>query len=237
MALIPLGFWAAQEGIITTNLIFYYDPSNPSSYSGSGTTLSDLSTNAYTATLSGGYGFNGSDGGGSLTFDGVNARANINNSTGAKAPFINQSFTVEAWLKPSLTSPPSVQVYFSILQDATTGSRLHFRFADTGEITMAYFGDDLVSSASQVSFGSWQHVVMRYRSTDDTSTIFKNGVQIVQGNNGPLQSSTGADIWIGSFGNTEYWKGSIGAIYAYQASLTDSQIVSNYNALKSRYGL
>lgn len=235
MSLIPLGFWSGQQGIILSNLIFYYDPANPSSYSGSGTSLTDLSGNGYTATLQNGVGFSSIDGGGSFTFDGTNDYISVPN--GSVAAFINQSFTIEFWLKPS-TTPPAQQVYFSIVQDATTQSRLHLRFYSDGGIRFAYFANDLDSAAGQGVFGSWQHIAMRYRSSDDTSTIFKNGVQIAQSNVGPLLSSTGREIAIGFFAQTgQYWKGSIGASYTYQAALTDTQIASNYNALKSRYGL
>lgn len=234
MALIPFGFWAVQEGIITSNLIFYYDPSNSSSYPGSGTSLTDLSINAYTATLTNGVGFNSVDGGGSFTFDGTNDYISIPN--GSAAAFINQSFTFEFWLKPE-TTPPSQQVFFSILQSATTQSRLHARIYSNGTVRMAYFANDLDSSSGQITFGNWVHIAMRYRSSDDTSTILKNGVQIAQSNIGPLLSSTSRVVSIGQFNGSEYWKGSMGAMYSYQDALTDAQILSNYNALKSRYGL
>jgi hypothetical protein len=239
MAIIPFGFWSKKQEIITSNLIFYYDPGKTTSYPGSGTTVTDLSTNGWNSTLQNGVGFSSTDGGGSFTFDGNNDRIfpGYPNTGFIGDKFKDQSFTLEAWLKPSSTEPPSAQVYFSILQDGTTGRRFHCRFYSNGIIRMAFFADDIDTTSGQVSFGSWQHITMRYRSSDDTSTIFKNGTQIRQGNVGPLITSTGSDVWIGAFGNTEYWKGSIGAIYAYQSALTDSEITSNYNALKSRYGL
>lgn len=235
MSLIPLGFWSGQQSILTTNLIFYYDPANTSSYPGSGTTLTDLSGNAYTATLNGGVGFSSTDGGGSFTFDGTNDDISVPN--GSAASFISQSFTLEFWLKPSSTTPPAQQIFFSIVQDATTQSRLHCRFYSDGIIRFAFFANDLDTASGQVSFGSWQHIAMRYRLSDDTSTIFKNGTQLAQSNVGPLLSSTSRIVAIGQWSNDQYWKGSMGAMYAYQSALTDTQITSNYNALKSRYGL
>jgi hypothetical protein len=234
MAIIPFGFWKSKAGIITSNLIFYYDPSDPSSYPGTGTSVTDLSGNAYTGTLTGGTGFDGNDGGGSFTFDGINDFISI--PTGSADAFIDQSFTLEFWVKPD-TSPPTQQIFFSIVQSASTQSRLHGRISSNGVIRMGFFANDLDSSSGQITFGSWVHISMRYRSTDDTSTIFKNGVQIAQSNVGPLLSSTNRVVRIGQWNNLEYWKGSMGATYAYQQALTDTQILSNYNALKSRYGL
>jgi hypothetical protein len=95
----------------------------------------------------------------------------------------------------------------------------------------------LDSASGQVVFNEWIHIAMRYRSSDDTSTIFKNGTQIAQSNVGGLLSSIGRSVgigwWSGGFG--EYWKGRMGAMYAYTIALTDSQIQQNYNALKDRY--
>tara|TARA_R110000822_G_scaffold238286_2_gene368467 strand:+ start:1167 stop:1877 length:711 start_codon:yes stop_codon:yes gene_type:complete len=225
--------FAAKAGIITTDLTFYYDPANSDSYIGSGTALDDLSTNAYNATLQNGVGFSsGNDG--VLTFDGTNDY--ISMPTASAADFINQSFTVEAWVYPS-TSPPSQQTYFSILQDASTQSRLQFRFYSDGIIRFGYFAQDLDTSSGQVDFGSWQHFAMVYNSGDDTSKIYKNGVQLASGNQGPLLSSTNRVINIGRFGNgSEYWKGNIGAIYGYQGAKTVGEINDNFDALKGRYG-
>jgi len=229
--MIPFGFWKNKAGILTENLIFYYDPAN---YPGSGTSVTDLSVNSYTATLINGTGYDSNDAGGAFTFDGVNDYISVPN--GSADAFIDQSFTIEFWLKPS-TSPPSQQIFFSIVQDDLTQSRLHCRFYSDGIIRLGFFSNDLDTSSGQVSFGSWQHIAMRYRSSDDTATIFKNGTQIAQGNQGPLLSSVNRVVAIGQWVNDEYWKGSMGAMYAYQNAQTDAQILSNYNALKSRYGL
>lgn len=241
MSLIPLGFWSQSgEGqIITTSLIFYYDPAKQASYPGSGTVVNDLSLNTDHSALEGGTGFNPADGGGSFTFDGINDRLfpGYPNTNDIGLKFVNQSFTIEAWIKPA-TSPSLNQVFFCVNQSGGGGSRFHGRLVSDGTVQMNYFGDDLASPVGQVSFGSWQHIAMRYRSNDHTSTILKNGMQIAQGNNGPLVFVDNfPEAIIAAFGNTEWWKGSIGAIYAYQAALTDAQIASNYNALKSRYGL
>ena len=57
------------RSIVTDNLICHLDAGNKNSYSGSGTSWTDLTGNGYTATLVDGVGFNSS---GYLTFDGSN---------------------------------------------------------------------------------------------------------------------------------------------------------------------
>jgi hypothetical protein len=225
--------YAKAAGIITDNLIFYYDPANPASYIGSGTDVQDLGTLNYDATLVNGVGFSASNGG-IFTFDGTNDYATVPN--GSAALFINQSFTVEAWINPSVT-PPSQQIYFGIVQSASTQSRLQCRIYSSGTIRMGYFAQDLDTASGQITFGTWVHIAMVYNSADDTSKIYKNGVQLASGNQGPLLSSTGRVVEIGRYNGAEYFKGSIGAIYSYQAALTQVQIQANFDTLKSRYGL
>lgn len=231
---VPFSFWQAVDaGIDLTNLIFYYDPANVASYIGSGTDVQDLGALNYDATLVNGVGFSASNSG-IFTFDGTNDYATIPN--GSAALFINQSFTVEAWINPS-TTPPSQQTYFGILQDDATQSRLQCRIYSDGTIRMGYFAQDLDTASGQITFGSWAHLAMVYNSADDTSKIYKNSVQLASGNQGPILSSTGRVVEIGRHNGSEYFKGSMGAIYTYQRALTQPQIESNFNALKSRYGL
>ncbi len=66
------------------NLVINYDIGNPNSYSGSGTELNDLTTNANTCTLTSGSMYS-SDGGGSLVFD--------RTQQGYISPIMNSSIT------------------------------------------------------------------------------------------------------------------------------------------------
>ena len=59
------------SGIITANLVQYLDAGNSSSYSGSGTTWSDLTASAVNGTLVNSPTYSSSEGGGSFLFDSV----------------------------------------------------------------------------------------------------------------------------------------------------------------------
>lgn len=62
---------AAATGIITTNLVQHLDAGNSSSYSGSGTTWSDLTSSGVNGTLVNSPSYSSSEGGGSFLFDSV----------------------------------------------------------------------------------------------------------------------------------------------------------------------
>lgn len=62
---------SAATGIITTNLVQHLDAGNSSSYSGSGTTWSDLTSNGVDGTLVNSPTYSSTEGGGSFLFDSV----------------------------------------------------------------------------------------------------------------------------------------------------------------------
>jgi hypothetical protein len=88
--------YQSQNQPVTTGLVLYYDVNNASSYPGSGTNLTDLSTSALNSTLTNGPTFS-SNNGGTIVFDGTNdyttraANSAFNFGTG--------DFTIEMWVK------------------------------------------------------------------------------------------------------------------------------------------
>lgn len=62
---------AYNRSIVTTNLIACFDPGNPRTYPGSGTTIRDASGNGYTGTLTNGPTYSATNGG-VFVLDGVN---------------------------------------------------------------------------------------------------------------------------------------------------------------------
>lgn len=76
--------------LVTSGLVAYLDASNPASYSGTGTTWSDLSGNNNHFTLSGGYTYSAS---GYISFDGIDAYATRANLMNLGIP--QENFTIE----------------------------------------------------------------------------------------------------------------------------------------------
>ena len=236
MSLIPLGFWSGQEGVITSNLLFYYDPGNTSSYPGSGTALTDLSPNGFGGTLTGGTAYSTSNGG-MFTFDGVNDHISL--SASIPTAMYSASFTICAFLRPA-TSPPTLQSFASFYNDGTaTQRRLRMRVASDGSMQMSYFSDDLSTTTSLITFGSWNMIVMQYNLGADTSKIWQNTTERASGAQGPFLSGTGTGASIGSYQNpaSEFFKGDIGVMLGYTSNLTSAEITQNFNAFRSRYGL
>jgi hypothetical protein len=62
-----------------------------------------------------------------------------------------------------------------------------------------------------------------------------NGSQVATSGN--TTTGNGATLYVGSNGFFELFKGKFASLYIYNRALTDLELVQNYNAQKSRFGL
>jgi hypothetical protein len=229
--IIPFGFWGNLKPVLT-DLLYYYNPNNIDSYSGSGTTLNDLSTNNYTATLVGGVSF--SDG--VFQFDGTNDKITLNSNI--TTTMYSASFTISSFVKPE-TSPPSQQCFASFANDGdATQRRLRMRINSDGSLQMSYFANDLSTSSSLITFGNWYMLTMQYDSGSDISRIWINDTEITSSNVGPFLSGTGTRGFLGGYDSTlEAFKGDYGVALGYSKNLSESEIKQNFNAFKNLYNI
>jgi hypothetical protein len=222
---------------VTTNLELYYDPSNPSSYSGSGTVLNDLSGNGLTGTLSNvtytspAFNFNG-------TSSTISVPDNVLLEPGSG------DWTMEAWVNHSVIAGAS-RIIFAKTDGGNSAdwgyglrtSNLGVTFGEIGNGTTS-----LQSNTSTLTTGVWYQVVAVWTNVaTNTFELFINGVS--QGSKSHSFTSvknTTSPLYIGSFNNgqfSQWMNGKIGIVRIYNSSLTSSQVLQNFNADKSKYGL
>jgi hypothetical protein len=218
--------------IVTDGLILNLDAGNTKSYPTTGTTWTDLSGNSNTGTLTNGPTFSSTNSG-TIIFDGVNDYVQGPTST---TLFSNRSFSVESWIFPA-ASPPAEQIYFSAWSSASTQRALHLRVYNTGVLRVAYFENDL--DASGIVINTWNHVVVTYNTSGDLTSAYINGIFINSSNVGPFLA-TSASIRIGIWeypGVPQPFKGNISTVSVYNRALSETEVLQNYNATKSRFGL
>jgi len=212
--------------IITEGLVLYLDAANTKSYS-TGTTWRDLSRGDNNGTLINGPTFNSANGG-SIVFDGVNdyVLTPTNDAFG-----VNQ-FTIDIWFKPN-----GVQMQNSTL----------ICVASTANITnwqISFQQNQLVFDATPTLFSSyvasnfWVNATLVRKSTNTNGTdIYINSVINVSGTYTNTFSQV-AGYRIGmNRGSNAWYNGNIGNIKIYNRALSVQEILQNYNATKSRYGL
>ena len=223
-------------GIVTDNLQLYLDAADSASYPGSGTTWTDLSPNAYSTTLVGAPAFNTTY----FTFDGTTEYVDTNQSLAA------ESFSVGAWFR---TSAAGIKMILS--KETTAGNPWNYRIWLNGGQLVTDMSQapatqaSLTSSLTTYNNGSW-YLVMFTRD-DNNWYLYVNGSQVATRADPYTGSVTNAqELWIGrsaftaggsSPSGSYQYTGDIGQIFVYDAVLTSSQILQNYNATRATYGL
>jgi hypothetical protein len=222
---------------VTSNLVLYYDPSNPSSYSGSGTVLNDLSGNGLSGTLS-----NVTYTSPAFNFNGTSSTISV--ADNALLEPGSGDWTMEAWVNHTVIAGSSRIIFAKtdggLAADWGYGLRTSSAGATFGEVGNGT--TSLQSNTSTLSINTWYQVVAVWTNlATNTFELFINGVS--QGSKAHSFTSirnTTNPLYIGSFNNGQFaqWlNGKIGIVRIYNSALTSSQVTQNYNANKSKYGL
>ena len=217
--------------IVTDGLIICLDAADKNSYPGSGTTWTELvSNNGYS--LSNGPTFN-SEKGGSIDFDGTNDYFDTGLTGGIYNP---QFFTMDIWLR--LNSTKSTYGLCGRLDNTFTQGITFYGTNSTAHFTVNTYNSDLASTS--ISTG----VINNYHCSYDESTLklYKDG---------SLVSSTSYNVAV-TYNSSYGWNvatNSTGvglslspdmncySFRAYNRALSADEVLQNYNATKSRFGL
>jgi len=249
---------AYYGNIVTSGLVLNLDAAKRDSYPGSGTTWRDISGNGNNGTLTNGPTFN-SDNYGSIVFDGVDDYVNCGNilnsiMSGAGKQFTyNCSFTPQSSQNQILfgkyadSSTLVDERQFGVFtRDSGTGFKVDVIFATNGLPGFT----NLVRSDSTLTLNVPNIISVTYDDNQPTSldkvNIWINGVLspktlVVNASFGPITEGTaqfGIGASIASTGATFYrYTGKVFSLNLYARALSTQEILQNYNATKTRYGL
>ena len=234
----------AITSLLTTNRIIYLDANNSSSYTGSGTTWTNLdSAGAYSATLNGSPIFDTTTNPGNKYFEfnkGVltGQFGQINQAT-AINPVSNQPFTIQMWVRinnigsqgsivSKVFGAPSYDGYALGYKTDTT-LQLH----ENGSSQVNYFNS--VTGVLNNGWALYTTNVQFGNGGGRTNKIFVNGRQVMSATSNetgipsPTQNLT---FPTGFYGEGEC---DIGQFYYYNTELTTTQIIQNFDATKHIY--
>ena len=230
--------------IVTDGLIMYIDAGDKDSYIGSGTTLTDLSPSANNLTTFNSPTFSSTNGG-IFTLNGSNQY--IYKSSVNTPPTTKLSMEVMARFTDNGT-PAGGRYLMAMGRDiGTNGGLALLAYGYSGGSNHLLFelgsGFGRVSSGIVVSTNTWYHICV---TCDGTYTKFHlNGVLMGRSSQstGAVASSPG--ISIGSYlsaavppvASSAWHNGDIGFVRIYNKALNNAEILSNYYAVKSRFGL
>jgi hypothetical protein len=235
-----------QPKIISNGLVLYLDAANTKSYPGSGTTWNDLISTQRTGSLTNGPTFS-SEVGGSIVFDGANDYINMGDDD-VFSP--STGFTFDIFFKPYTILNGSILEKYS-----SDGKNVEYNFAFYNSELIGWVADTnssnyrgrKITSGSLLSYTSvnkWTHFCFVYDGGTQNSSIkiYVNGSNI---DNSDFSAGTFTSmkntITPLTFANANWGSGiisgSLGTIKLYNRSLSTTEILQNYNALKGRFGL
>ena len=247
-----------QPSIITTNLVQHLDAGDSNSYPGTGTSWSDLTTNNVDATLVNDPTYSSTDGGGSFQFDGVDDSIKINYADSAVLrPTANDldtnGFTFQFWAKNienhsiqfSTNNYASTNYYYGIecvLGSNANGERM------VGHIMAGLTNNSPSSRRSAfTAYGAynpatWYLFTFGFGSNEAADIEFyingtSTAVSSTSGTGGDTSPgySSGRDAGIG-YCRGAHRQGYISQIIAYDTLLSATDVTTNFNATKTRYG-
>jgi hypothetical protein len=221
------------------NLVFNLDAGLVSSYPGSGTTWTDIA-GSNNGTLNNGPTFYNSNGG-AISFDGTNDNVSI-------SPIVSAyPFTVDIWAThPNSWIPTTDATMNELLNMSIGGQRVSigtFRWDSSGWTagpSLMYGGTNhwainAVSNGLGTGFTNITWVV--FGSNNTNHKMFVNGTSRTMVNNGGSHGgSAGWAIASNSTGG-EYWPGRIASMRVYNTTLSDAQVLQNYQTQKQRLGV
>ena len=226
-----MGFYRGPN-IVKDGLVLHLDAANTKSYQSGSTTWFDKSGYGNNGTLTNGPTFS-SVNGGSIVFDGTNDYVTVPPSTSLTIE--GEGLTLGAWVNYNLTQ----EDWRGIIYKASANSSGFQLFIDSSEriafgiITTTGFARP--NSGVYLSPNTWHYIVGTYDGTnmkiyEDTvlrNTLAKTGT-IVNAN---------TNLNIGRSFPTEEMPGNIAQAQVYNRALSAEEILQNYTATKSRFGL
>ena len=238
-------YFAATESpdvVYPTSLKMYLDANDVASNPGSGTVWTDLTGNGnngalVSSTFQSGtpkyVNIPGTDGSAiRVDLAGTGGTTQVTNLVGGIQPLTAQGYCY-------FSSSGSGYDYFFVLGNASSGSLVSIaKFLDTN-VLYIYDGFSALQSGYAVSLDTWYNLAISV--TGNTYKLYVNGVleYTVTGTTKNITSNT-AQIGSYSSSATTYGNnltGRVGEFRVYQAILTDTEILANFNNTKAIYGL
>jgi hypothetical protein len=247
-----LGIRDSGTKIVVNGLKIWWDASQLISYPTTGNNIIDISGNSETGGLLNGTSFNSTNGG-TLVFDGTNDVV-TGSSTNNNIFTPTTGFTVGSWVYPEFTAADFEGQFGAIAagRAAITGNGdLTF----TLSVSWGSFGMGAIRGIAYVydqvnSFGfigttdrwtnnAWNYIVAGH--LNNSVKIWVNGSLIgtITGIQSAYRNYTTHKYLLSHVGTNSFYrfKGKIGATFAYNRLLSDTEVLQNFNATRTRFNI
>ena len=213
--------------IVTSGLVLCLDAANKLSYPSTGTSWYDLSNNLNNSALTNGPTFNGGNGG-SIVFDGVDDCVVVNSNASILS---TTAYTKVAWFYPT-----NFTTYNNIISGGNSGQHA-FWLAGGNKLNSGHNGNwSTVVSTTTLSLNTWYFGAVTFNITTGW-ILYLNGVS--ENTNVSTTTFVGnGEILLAAYGTgANVFTGRIACGLVYNRVLTATEVLQNYNATKTRFGL
>jgi hypothetical protein len=214
---------------VLNNLVLYLDAANPRSYLGTGTVWTDLSQGSNNGTLVNGPTFNTANGG-SIVFDGVDDFVQCSGSLTVTAA------TFVSWIRRNGSQGTYDGILFS---RGTNTTGMNFQVSNQ----LGYHWNDNINtygwqSGLTIPDLTWCMVAISVTSTAAIAYLCQSSGITTATNTVSHGSSLLNDIKLAQDdAGSRFFNGNIGISQIYNRALTQEEILQNFNAQRSRYGI
>lgn len=240
-------FGPRPKEFVSANLVHRLDFSDTNTYSGSGSTVYDLTNNNIDLTINGAT-FTDSH---YFDFDGTDDRMYFSDVPSVLQFNGTDSFSICAWILNEYSSTDGASVYLCCqknfgdyngwgIYNGGTNIRNGFRFWIQNDFSNSMrIGADVSLNLNQ-----WYYCAVTYDGSQSPSgfKFYLNGSSVssltAEVNIGTVGSVSysGSSYNVGVRGNSLWALTGIGDIHIYNSALSDSEVLSNFRATKSTYG-
>jgi len=232
-----------SPSIVTSNLNLCLDANNLKSYPGSGTLWTDLTSNSFNGTLTVGQSYSWSSvGGGSIVFDGIDDVVTLPDTN---YPAVwSDPLSLEIWINVpgAATWSNGSTIGNIILRGTYTGHIGIGRVTTDNVVTFSVRGDTAQSlPLATIGRDSWYQIVGTWNGS--IATIYVNGA--FKQASSPITHTGVPEVATWRIGDNSAFGGNVGNFFngyisnvkMYKKTLSESEVLQNYNALRGRFGL
>lgn len=230
---------AYNTSIVRDGLVLYLDAGNVRSYSGSGTTWTDLSGNGNNGDIKSGVSY--SNGTFDFTLNSSNEYIDIAHSTDLNYSYLNWAYSL--WMKINFDDNGTWTQLFIKGNDSATiarrpaiwfysgaTSRFHITWNGTGESQQVLNTSDPITTPT----GVWANWV--FQSRNGVMMVFKNTVQDANTLTISHRDTNSDPLHIGGYPSRSPAI-ELSSFAVYNKGLSDAEISKNFEALRGRYGI
>jgi hypothetical protein len=217
--------------IVTDGLVLYLDAANSKSYVSGSTTWSDISRGGNNGTLTNGPTYSSANGG-SIILDGSNDYVDVTTT-----PNLTNPLTICAFVNTSVTTGSNQVIYGPSANGQDNWLSISNNKAQILATQTSDVNNFSITGTTTIQANTWYHITGIV--DNNVTSLYINGVFEV--------ASSARAFTIGGWNSTARigqratgqfsFNGRIASVYGYNRALTAQEILQNYNATKTRFGL